>query len=627
MRRLLRRILPLVLGVVTGTAFALTPAVAVVGPINWPQWGQNPQHQGFVNVVGQNLEGTFADITFDPNVPTEQAFSGGDLLVHYQAPLVHEQDVFMESKSLPAGAVFDGSDFAVQNWHQNRFHWEGGELVKKWTFDTDWKALPVDFVGGWENVYHAVLANGFVYDPGFAGTIFKLNLGAGSVVTRINPFGTMDPNTFVASPLSADDMGNVYYNALRIDPVNLTTLDSWLVKVARDDSVSKVSYADLLAAANPPTTCFKAFGNSTLPWPPSPTAVPSSGPCGPQRPGVNVTPAIAPDGTIYTVSRADSNSRYGFVVAVKPDLTLKWAASLRDSLNDGCGVLVPIASSTTPEKGKCRFGANVGVDPGTNQRPAGRVIDQSSSSPTVTSDGGVLYGAYTRYNAARGHLFKFSPTGQFLAAYDFGWDSTPAVFSHDGTWSTVIKDNHYDEELGFYCNPSSVPISQVVCAFTGVPAGPFFITQLNASLVPEWKFHSTETNSCVRQPNGSLSCVSDHPNGFEWCINAPAIDTNGTVFVNSEDGHAYRIPQGHTGVFDAQSPGPATQRLFLNLAIGAAYTPLSIGPDGLIYTEDGGNLFAVGTGGRGIKSTGGHRATGPRGTRKVTQEDFVAANE
>ncbi len=538
---------------------------------------------------------------------TRQAANEGDLLAHYQAPLVQEQDVFMESKTGP----FDPNNFASQSWHQNRFHWEGGQLVKKWTFDTDWKAVPVVYAGGWEPVYHAALANGFVYDPGGGGTIFKLNYGDGSVASRINPFGVVDPNTFVAGPLAADDVGNVYYNAVKLS--GLATADSWLVKVAPDDSVSKVSFTDLLAPVNPPTTCIGFFRNSTLPWPPSPDAMPPSAPCGPQRPGLNVTPAIAPDGTIYTVSRADRNNRYSYVVAVNPNLTLKWAASLRDRIADGCGVLVPIASSDIPEKGKCRFGANVGVDPQTNQLPAGRVIDPSTSSPTVAPDGSVLYGAYTRYNVARGHLFKFSGSdGAFMAAFDFGWDSTPAIFSHDGTYSVVIKDNHYDEEIGFYCNPTS-GVSLTVCAFTGVPAGPFNITQLDANLMPEWKFQSTETRSCTRNPNGTLSCVSDHPNGFEWCINAPAIDKNGVVYANSEDGNIYAIPQGNTGVFTTPK-----QRLFLNLALGAAYTPLSIAPDGLIYTENDGLLFAVGTGGRGIKAAG---STSRGGTRHLTTPD------
>jgi hypothetical protein len=36
------------------------------------------------------------------------------------------------------------------------------------------------------------------------------------------------------------------------------------------------------------------------------------------------------------------------------------------------------------------------------------------------------------------------------------------------------------------------------------------------------------------------------------------------------------------------------QSIFLNLAIGAAYTPLSIGPDGKTYTENDGHMFVVG---------------------------------
>ena len=336
-------------------------------------------------------------------------------------------------------------------------------------------------------------------------------------------------------------------------------------------------------------------------------------PCGIPRVGVNVSPAVAPDGTIYTVAKVENSPRYGWVVAVNPDLTLKWHTSLRNLFADGCGVLIPIATSATPTKGTCRFGAvvpgvNFGVDPTTNRPGDGNVIDQSSSSPTVLPDGNVLYGAYNRYNIARGHLIKFNAVdGTVMAFFDFGWDSTPAVFTHgdddrdvDGSvrYSIVIKDNHYDEEAGFYCNPGGGAASFVVCASTGIPAGPFYITQLNKNLVPEWKFHNVETQSCVRQPDGTLKCVADHPNGFEWCINAPAVDGNHAVYAESEDGNAYRIPQGHTGVFDINSTGPAATRIFQRLALGAAYTPLSIDRSGKIYTQNGGHLFVIDGGGQ-----------------------------
>jgi len=230
---------------------------------------------------------------------------------------------------------------------------------------------------------------------------------------------------------------------------------------------------------------------------------------------------------------------------------------LRGHLDDGCGVLLP--NDNGGDKGiGCRKGSPLGVDPATNESPAGRVIDQSSSSPTVAPDGAVLYGSYSRYNFARGHLWKFSSSGQFQASFDFGWDTTPAIFQHGGTYSIVLKDNHYDANC---------------CPGNGAPApGPFFMSQLNATLGIEWQFRSTT----IVQP--------DNPNGFEWCINAPAIDAHGVVYANSEDGFVYAINQG----------GSLKQRIFLHQAIGAAYTPLAIGRTGLLYTENDGHLFVVG---------------------------------
>jgi hypothetical protein len=254
-------------------------------------------------------------------------------------------------------------------------------------------------------------------------------------------------------------------------------------------------------------------------------------------------------------------------VAFNADLSLKWTASLRDRLHDGCGVIVPIAPTSTPAANSCRNGANFGVDPLTNELPAGRVIDQSSSSPVVSPDGGVIYGAYTVYNFARGHMFRFEANGNFAGAFDFGWDSTPAIYPHDGTYSIVIKDNHYD--AGAYCEPLGDPLSDTVCV--DAPKGPYYITQLSPAMHIEWQFKN-------------ITMDSNHDNGFEWCINAPAVDIRGNVYANSEDGNLYVIEQG----------GGLHGQIFLNQALGAAYTPLSLGPDGRIYTENDGILFAVG---------------------------------
>jgi outer membrane protein assembly factor BamB len=279
-------------------------------------------------------------------------------------------------------------------------------------------------------------------------------------------------------------------------------------------------------------------------------------PCGPQRPGINTTPAIGADGTIFLATRAHYSGRSSFLIALHLDLTPKWATSLRGMLFDGCGVLDPY----------CRDGATHGVDPATNEFPAAMVNDGSSSSPVALPDGGVLYGALTLYNGSRGHLIKLDAHGKLAGTYDFGWDTTPAVVGTGNEYKIILKDNHYGVDD------------------MGVDLGPYYITELDATLNVVWKFTSTETQSCARQPDGSVMCVDDHPHGFEWCINAPAVDANGVTYVNSEDGHLYAIA----------ADGHLRDKLFLDRALGAAYTPLALDHRGRVLSLNNGHLSVVG---------------------------------
>jgi hypothetical protein len=561
---------------------------------DWAQWGFNPQHTLDLNVVGQPLNNNLVNLVNDPLVPQEQAdpIAAGDLLVHYQVPLVDGNDVFIESKA----GTYSNNTYSTQTWHQNKYTWQGSKLVKVWTFDTDWFA-PGSSSDFWEPVYHAVLANGFLYDPGRGGTIFKINKLNGSVVKRINPFGsTIDPNTYTASPISTDGHGNLFYNVVQIataPTVSFFTQDSvnsWLVKVGPDDSITMVSYATLLAqavikgeAVQPANgRCNVSFTDAQLPWPPQPNANPQTTPCGSQRAALNIAPAIAPDGTIYTVSKAHFVTRYNYLIAVNPNLSGKWAASLRGRLNDGCGVDLPIGNpGGANANGGCNAGATFGVDPATNEPPPGRVLDDSSSTPTIAPDGSIFYGAYTLYNFAQGHLMHFSANGDFLNAYNFGWDSTPAIVPHGGTYSVVIKDNHYSG--GSYCDdPNWCPVARTDSNPMGKES--YFVTQLSPSLNVEWSFQNTNPLSCTRQPDGSVNCTNTHPNGFEWCVNAPVVDANGVVYANSEDGNLYAINPG----------GTLKQHIFQQLAIGAAYTPTSMDAAGRIYSQNDGHLFVVG---------------------------------
>ena len=548
----------------------------------WGQWGRDGAHDGQTCVVAQDAAREQAHVTIDPFVPQEQAETFGSLLTHYQVPLSDGAgNVFVLAKTgtyVSCDPPGSGQPFPCgtaawpsQVWTERALHWRRGQLAEKWTFLSDWKPAPVP--SGWEPMFQPALAGLFIYVPGAGGTVWQVSRRTGVARRRINPFGdSVDPSIYVSGGITADARGNVYYNALKLDPANPWGADArgWLVKVTPAGGVQTVDYATLIPGAPAAADlCYATFAFSVprppLPWPPPPQAdgsptLPRTFACLSQRPGVNVTPAIGSDGTVFTVSRAHSGigANYAYMVALRPDLTLAWAASLRGRLQDGCGVLVPYGSGAS----NCRGGATPGVDPNTNLPPAGNVTDASSSSPTALPDGGVLYGAYTGYNGARGHTMKFDASGQFAGAFDFGWDSTPAVHAHDGTYSIVLKDNHY------------------------ATAGPFFITQLGAVLGVEWQFRSTNTETCTRLPDGSLHCVDDgtHPNGFEWCINAPAIDSEGTVYATSEDGNFYAIAQG----------GVLKSRLFLSAAEGAAYTPLAIDVHGRLYVMNDGEMSVLG---------------------------------
>jgi len=535
----------------------------------WSQWGGGPRHTGTLPVYAQPLRELLADFVYDPFVEQERNEANGSLLVHYQTPLSDGNEVFMEVKG---GTYISFSQWSTQTWSIRKFEWVNGALTSRWIAESDWDPVPSGSAR-FEPVFHAALANGFLYMPGAGGTLLEIDRATGVRRRRLGTFDAgLDPQTYVVSPISADDDGNLYYNTLTIaaqNPWASDHLGAWLVKITPAGVASRVSYTGLVPGApGAADLCLSTFPNDQQPWPPSPTAVPPSVSCGSQRAGINVAPAIGADGTVYTVSRAHLNSRWGWMVAVNPDLSPKWATSLRNRFQDGCGVLLV----SNGQAGGCRQGAPFGVDPADNQPGSGAVNDSSTSSPVIAPDGTIYYGAYSRYNHSQGHLMRFSATGSYLAGYKFGWDVTPAIWEHDGTFSVITKENRY-EGTG-----ARVP---------GDLEG-YDITQLSPSLQVEWQYTSTETKSCERQPDGKLECVDDHPRGFEWCVNSLAVDKRGVVYVNSEDGHLYAINQG----------GTLRERIFLQLALGAAYTPLSLGSDGRVYTQNAGHLFVVGARGK-----------------------------
>ena len=178
------------------------------------------------------------------------------------------------------------------------------------------------------------------------------------------------------------------------------------------------------------------------------------------------------------------------------------------------------------------------------------------------------------------------PTAHPPAPSTSGGTLRPPSGEHDGTYSIVVKDNHYNPD---YSNPQNGD------------AGPFFVTQLSAAMTIEWQFQNTNSQYCYYQvdsggrlpapvttttppPGATPTCEHTSMAGFEWCVNAPAVDANGTVFVNGEDGVLYAIGQG----------GIDRGHLFLRQAIGSSYTPVAIDSQGRLYAQNAGQLLVVG---------------------------------
>jgi hypothetical protein len=586
----------------------------------WPQWGVHPQHGSNVPFVGQSLNQNIVNLVYDPLVEEEMAgtLALGDeplVLAHFQTPLLDGDDVYMMFKA----GHYDVEKFKTQRWGETKYSWNATHtaLNVAWQFESDWNAVGGIFTN-WEGVFHPALANGSLYVPGKGGSVWRVNKTTG-VGTRLSPFpapGDHVPSKLhVITPITVDGAGNLYYGAMQFkDDVNIYEFDiegAWLVKITPSNAITVVHWSTLTAGAPSGTAlCSGQFPNTQLPWPPTPTAVAPMNPCGSQRPGFNAAPAVAADGTIYLISRAHFNAREGYLVAVNPDLTQRWTASLRDRFKDGCGVPYTLGGTLPPNgaPGGCRAGAGYGVDPATNRAGGGTVSDNSTSAPVVAPDGSIYYGALSRYNYSQGHMMRFAANGSYLGAYSFGWDITPSIWAHDGTHSVITKENRYGD-VGSYCNNATYCPSDESARIT--PEA-FLVTQISPTLradaladrgdklmTVEWQYQNTNTKACSRDANGNISCAEDpeHPNSFEWCVNAFVVDANGTVYGNSEDGWLYRIQQGGM-VNNASGCGTTVfacgGSIFKQLALGAAYTPTAMDGAGRVYAQNAGRLFISG---------------------------------
>ena len=351
-----------------------------------------------------------------------------------------------------------------------------------WTYASDWVPPP----SGWEPAFHPVIGNGYVYAPGAYGAIHVLSPDDGSLLFDIASYD-IPPDPVIR------------------DQLRSSVFVSGVPTIADDGTL----YFSVLASSDNPVGLMSQLVQVTTDGTISSVNYGDLTGDSLQRPPINAAAAVAPNGTVYVGSTRGNTT--GWLLAVNPDLSLQWMASTASDPNH-----------------------------------VANLIDISTSSPVVAPDGRIYYGGHNGNGLSQGYLYEFSPDGQFLAYWDFGWDTTPAIFPDpDGDPShyyLIQKYNRYGDGLYWITalNPNTNPMS----------------------IVWEWQLF-----------------------GNEWCINAPAVDQTGAVYALGEDGYLYRMEWG----------GQNVTRIFLDRPVSAAYTPVSLGPDGTVYALNNGKVFVIGS--------------------------------
>jgi glucose/arabinose dehydrogenase len=207
------------------------------------------------------------------------------------------------------------------------------------------------------------------------------------------------------------------------------------------------------------------------------------------------------------------------------------------------------------------------------------IADLSTSSPTVAPDDDVYFGVL----AGPSFLLRFSSDLTVEKAPGaFGWDSTAAIVprgmvpSYAGTspYLIFVKYNNYATPGG----GSENGVNRIAILDPGS-------TEVNPR----------DSSSGVLVMREVLTIVGPTPDAEqptiptavrEWCIDTAAVNpATHSVFTPSEDGHLYR--------WDLVS-NSLSQAVQLSPGIGEPYVPTVIGPDGTVYTLNGGTLFALG---------------------------------
>jgi glucose/arabinose dehydrogenase len=441
---------------------------------------------------------------------------------------------------------------------------EGATGAAKYTLSTDYILPP----HGWIPVYQPVLAAGSrLYYPGAGGTVY-----------------------FVDSPDSNSPgvpVQRVFYTTLADYQANAAAFNAavFINTPITADSGGNIFFGFRIVGTAPAPLSTTQDGFARI----APNGAASYVLAGAAandpviaRDSHNSAPALSNDEqTLYVVVKSAGSDSYGYLLGLNTaTLARKYRVFLKDPRNTD--------------------NANIS--------------DFSTSSPTVAPDNDVYFGVLGGASRpSQGFLLRFSSDLAFVKPPGaFGWDHTAAIVpremvpSYTGASSYLVfqKYNNYATDGGGSENgvnkiaildPASTEVNPLDPS-SGVPVMREVLTIVGPT--PDAEHSSIPT--AVR----------------EWCINTAAVNpATRSVFTPSEDGHLYRWDLATNSL---------SQAVRLTPGIGEPYVPTVIGPDGTVYTLNGGTLFALG-GVSGVRITLSSSVPGDRAVVAGRPLTFTAA--
>jgi hypothetical protein len=297
---------------------------------------------------------------------------------------------------------------------------------------------------------------------------------------------------------------------------------------------------------------------------------------------------IDPNGnTTYVLAgtaAADSNiafDSHNAAPAVSNDQSTVYVVVKSATADSSYGYLLGLNATTLATKYKVFLN-----DPrGNNANPA-TLLDISTASPMVGPDNDVYFGIYGNpANGSRGFLLHFSSDLTVeKAPGGFGWDYTAGVvpasmvpsYTGPSSYLLLTKYNNYANAGG----DSADGVNRVALLDPNS-------TEVDAHTSSNGMLIMREVLTVIGPTADKENRSSSLPYAVrEWCINSPGINpATNSVFFPSEDGNLYRWNLV-TNSLD--------QFVTLNIGLGEPYVPTIVGPDGTLFTLNGGGFSAAG---------------------------------